>query len=223
MIETQSLWTYDMDQATRLQDTLRQRLVLSWDGRPVKTIAGIDASYSGNMIYAAIAVFSYPELTRLHTVTGEAPQDFPYIPGLLAYRVGPAILDAWEKLGERPDVLLIHGHGIAHPRGMGLAAHIGLWVNKPSIGIAKTILFGCQSEPGLQVGDWTTLLDEQDASHTVGATLRTCSRARPVYVSPGHLIDVENSIKFVLATTRGCRMPEPIRVAHQAATQSQHR
>jgi deoxyribonuclease V len=217
MIETHLPWTYDLEQATHLQDILRQRLDLSWDDRPVKTIAGIDASYAGNLVYATIAVFRYPDLTRLHTVSGEAPQDFPYIPGLLAYRLGPAILDAWENLDEKPDLLLIHGHGIAHPRGIGLASHIGLWLNVPSIGVAKTVLYGCPVEPGLQVGDWTPLRDERDARRTIGAALRTCPDAKPVYVSPGHLIDLHHSIEFVLATTRGCRMAEPIRLAHQVA------
>lgn len=223
MIETHLPWIYDLDQAIQLQDTLRQRLVLVWDDRPVNSIAGVDMSYSDTSVFAAIAVFRFPDLSHLNTVTGEAPQDFPYVPGLLAYRAGPAILAAWEKLVDKPDLLLIHGHGTAHPRYIGLASHIGLWLNIPSIGIAKTLLFGCMSEPGSKVGEWTALMDEHATRHTIGASLRTRIASRPVYVSPGHLIDLDHSIKFVLASSCGCRMPEPIRCAHQAAVKSMQR
>ncbi len=109
---------------------------------------------------AAIAVLSYPKLDRLGTVTGEAPQGLPYIPGLLAFRVGPAILAAWEKLKLKPDLILIHGHGTAHPRGLGLASHVGLWLNLPTIGVAKTRLYGSHSEPSSHLGEWSELLDE---------------------------------------------------------------
>jgi deoxyribonuclease V len=218
MIETHLPWTYDLDQAIRLQETLRQRLVLNWDDRPVNSVAGIDVSYSAISVYAAIAVFRYPDMLHLHTFTGTAPQDFPYVPSLLAYRAGPAILAAWEKLPDKPDLILIHGHGIAHPRQLGLASHIGLWVNTPSIGIAKTLLFGCPAEPAREVGAWSAILDEHNARRTIGASLRTRLGSKPVYVSPGHLIDLSHSIHFVLAASRGCRLPEPVRLAHQTAS-----
>lgn len=217
MIETHLPWTYDLDRAVAVQDSLRRRLVLTWDNRPVHSIAGIDVSYSGSSVYAAIAVFSYPDMVHLHTYSGEAPQDFPYIPSLLAFRIGPAILAAWEKLPEKPDLLLIHGHGTAHPRRMGLASHVGLWVNTPAIGVAKALLFGCPSEPGSLVGDWSALQDEHDARRTIGAALRTRLGSKAVYISPGHLIDLKHSIEFVLEASCGCRLPGPIRTAHKAA------
>jgi deoxyribonuclease V len=205
------------EQAIRLQKTLCQRLVLTWDDHSVNTIGGIDASYTSNSIYAAIAVFLYPEITWLYSVTGEAPQAFPYIPGLLAYRVGPAIQAAWEKLPLKPGLLMFHGHGIARPRGIGLASQMGLWLETPSIGVAKRRLYGCQSEIGPNVGQWSELLDEIGPQRLIGAVLRTRVHTQPVYVSAGHLIDLQHSITFVSACCRGNRLPEPIRVAHRVA------
>ena len=210
-------WTHDIDEAIPLQDKLHERLVLAWDDRPIKTIGGIDVSYKGVYIRAAIAVFRYPHLTHLGTVTEEAPQGFPYVPGLLAFRAGPAILAAWEKLTLKPDLILIHGHGIAHPRGLGLASHVGLWLNLPIIGIAKTRLYGSHAEAGPNMGEWSELVDEGDQKCVIGAVLRTQVNTKPVYVSPGHLIDLQNSIRFVLACCREYRMTEPIRTAHNVA------
>lgn len=216
-IQTIFPWTYNLDQAVQLQETLRQRLMLTWEDRRVNTLAGIDVSYTTGAIHAGIAVFHYPELTHMSSVTGEAPQGFPYIPGLLAFREGPAILAAWERLRIKPDLLLIHGHGIAHPRGIGLASHLGLWLDVPAIGIAKTRLYGSHAEVGSQVGDWSKLFDEKEPKRVIGAVLRTCEKIKPVYVSPGQLIDLEHAIEFVLACSQGCRMPEPLRAARQAA------
>ncbi len=203
-------WIYDLDEATRLQEHLSKRLSLTWDNRPVTTIAGIVVSYSGAMIQASINVYRYPELTRLANVTGQAPETFPYIPGLLAFRVGPAILDAWERMKLTPDLVMIHGHGIAHPRGFGLASHVGLWLNLPTIGIAKTRLYGAYAEVGAQVGDWSELWDEKISNHLIGAVLRTQRDAKPIYISPGHLIDLPHSIEFVLACSRAHRLPDPL-------------
>jgi len=220
-IDTAFPWTNDIDEAIQLQGDLRERLMLTWDDRTVSTIGGIDVSCTGTSVLAAIAVFRYPDLTRLGTVTGEAPQGFPYIPGLLAFRVGPAILSTWEKLSHKPDLILIHGHGIAHPRGLGLASHVGLWLNLPTIGIAKTRLYGIQAEAGPNINEWSELLDEDDPKRVIGAVLRTQVNTKPVYVSAGHLIDLPHAIRFVLACCRGNRMPEPIRAAHMVAVRGQ--
>jgi len=213
-------WTDDPEQAIHLQNTMRKRLVLAWDDRPVNTVGGIDAGYSGNSICAAIAVLSYPSLDPLYAVKGEAPLVFPYIPGLLAFRVIPAILAAWEKIAQKPDLLLVHGHGIAHPRGFGLASHLGLWLDIPCIGVAKSRLYGCQADVGPLRGDWSGLLDEAYPSQMIGAILRTRPNSRPLYVSPGHLIDLPHSLEFVLSCCGNYRIPEPIRVAHMAAVQT---
>jgi len=211
------IWTLDPDEAIRLQQNLRQRLVLTWDDRPVITIGGVDVRYTDDSVGAAIAVFQYPGLALVGAVTADAPLIFPYIPGLLVFRIGPAILAAWEQLLLKPDLLLFHGHGIAHPRGMGLASHMGIWLNTPSIGVAKTRLYGCQSDVGLNSGEWSVLFDESDPNQVIGSLLRTRLNTRPVYVSAGHLIDLQHSIAFVLACCRDHRMPEPLRSAHTTA------
>jgi len=220
-INTTLPWTYDLDQASRVQENLSKRLSLVWDNRPVKTIAGIDVSESEATIHAAIVVLCYPELTHIITVTGDAPQGFPYVAGLLAFRVGPAILAAWEKLKLSPDLVLIHGHGIAHPRGLGLASHVGLWLDRPTIGVARTRLYGNPAEVGPQVGDWGEIRDEMNPKRVIGAALRTQVDVKPLYVSPGHLIDLPHSIEFVLSCCRKYRLPEPLREAHEAAIRPQ--
>jgi deoxyribonuclease V len=172
-------------------------------------------------VLVAIIVLSYPDMVLLDTVTSEASLAFPYIPGLLAFRVGPAILATWEKLKQIPDLIMMHGHGTAHPRGVGLASHMGLWLEVPTIGIAKSKLFLNHAQPGSQMGDWSTLMDEMETSRAIGAVLRTRVNTKPVYVSAGHLIDLQNSVEYVLVCCRGFRLPEPIRVAHTiAATQT---
>ncbi len=211
-------WTLDPDEAIRLQEDLRQKLVLTWDDRKVGTVAGVAIQEIGGSVVAAIAVFRYPDLTPESTFTGEAPPSFPYIPGLLVYRVGPAILNAWQKITNKPDLLLIQAHGIAHPRGVGMASHVGLWLNIPTVGVAKTLLYGCESDVNIKAGDWTKLLDEHNSRRIIGAVLRTCDSAKPVYVSAGHLIDLPHSIAFVLPCCRDRRLPEPIRSAQQAAS-----
>jgi deoxyribonuclease V len=220
-IDTIFPWTSDIDEAIQLQDNLRERLMLSWDDRTVKMIAGVDVSSTEASVYAAIDVCRYPELTRVSTFTGEAPQAFPYIPGLLAFRAGPAILAAWKKVTLKPDLILIHGHGTAHPRGLGLASHVGLWLNLPTIGIARTRLYGSHAETGPDIGEWSELLDEGDLKRVIGAVLRTQVNIKPVYVSPGHLIDLQHAIRFVQASCRKYRMPEPIRAAHNFAVREQ--
>ena len=217
MINTALPLTYNVEQAIQLQENLRNRLVLTWDSRPVNIIAGIDFSYTPSTVRASIALFSYPEMTHLRQVVGQAPQTFPYISGLLAYRVGPAILSAWEKLKLKPDIVLVHGHGIAHPRGIGLASHIGLLTNTPTIGVAKKRLYGQQVETGSKVGDWAELCDEIESKQVIGVTLRTREGCKPVFVSPGHLIDIQHAIEFILASTKDYRMPEPVRAARHAA------
>ncbi len=210
-------WTNDPQEATCIQEDLRQSLVLAWDGRPIHLLAGIDASHSDRLVCAAIATYRFPELSLSEMVSGEAQSALPYIPGLLAFRLMPAILKAWAKLTRKPDLLLVHGHGIAHPRGVGLASHLGLWLDRPSIGVAKRRLYGCQTEPSPNIGDWSDLRDEAEPQRVIGALLRTRLDAQPIYVSPGHLIDLERSMQFVLACCQGYRMPEPIRFAHKQA------
>ncbi len=210
-------WANDQDEAVRLQLSLRERLVLAWDGRMVTTVGGVDVAYTGEQARAAILILSFPDLAPLAAVTADMPVYFPYIPGLLAFREGPVVLAAWEKLPIKPDLLLFDGQGIAHPRGMGLASHLGLWLETPSIGVAKSRLVGQHVEVGPHFGDQAELHDETDPGRIIGAALRTRANTRPVYISPGHLIDLEHATAFVLACCRGSRLPEPTHLAHQVS------
>ena len=146
-------WDLTAEEAIRVQKDLRQRLILTWDKRPVSTIGGVDVSIQSESARAAIVVLLYPDLTPLEAATADAPLVFPYIPGLLAFREGPAVLAAWEKLQNRPDVLMFDGQGIAHPRGIGIASQMGLWLDRPTIGAAKSRLYGRHAQVGPRRGD----------------------------------------------------------------------
>lgn len=208
-------WALGTEEATRLQDQLRRRLVLSWDGRPVRKVGGVDMSIRGDQGRAALVVLRYPSLSPLDAVTVDVPLTYPYIPGLFAFREGPACLAAWEKLEHKPDLLMFDGQGIAHSRGLGIAAHLGLWLEIPTIGVAKSRLYGRHEEVGPQFGDWVALWDESDPGRVIGAVLRTRRNTRPLFISPGHLIDLEHSLDFVLACCCGYRLPDPTRWAHK--------
>lgn len=145
------------------------------------------------------------------------PLVFPYIPGLLAFREGPAILAAWEKLQAKPDLLMFDGQGIAHPRGIGIASQMGLWLDRPAIGVAKSRLYGHHPVVGLKRGDMAELHDERVPARTIGAVLRTRENTNPLYLSPGHLIDLPHVIDFVLKCCTQYRLPEPTRWAHKFA------
>jgi len=205
----------DPGEAVSIQNTLRDRLVLAWDGRLVRTVAGVDVGYAGDRAQAAIAVLSYPDLTLQAAATASASLVFPYIPGLLAFRESPAILAAWKKLPFIPDLLFFDGQGIAHPRGFGLAAHLGLWLATPSIGVAKSRLYGRHAAVGPRFGEWSDLFDEQEPQRRIGVVLCTREKSKPLYISPGHLIDLEHAVSFVLTCCRGQRLPEPACWAHR--------
>ena len=215
MIANLHTWDLTPEEAARVQAELRQRLVLIWDKRPVTTIGGVDVSLKTESARAAIVVLRYPELTPLEGVLADAPLVFPYIPGLLAFREGPSVLAAWSKLQHKPDLLMFDGQGIAHPRGIGIASQMGLWLERPTIGVAKSRLYGRHEEVGLQRGDRADLVDNK--GNIIGAVLRTREKTNPLYISPGHLIDVEHATQFVLTCSTGYRLPEPTRWAHKVA------
>lgn len=210
-------WALEPDQAIKVQTELRGRLSLAWDGRPVTTIGGVDVDIEGDAARAAIVVLRFPGLSPLEGVTADAPLVFPYIPGLLAFREGPAVLAAWEKLSAKPDLLMFDGQGIAHPRGLGIASQMGLWLERPSIGVAKSRLYGRHAQPGPNRGDFADLRDEREPARIIGAVLRTRPGVNPLYISPGHLIDLPRCMDFVLACCTRYRLPEPTRWAHKVA------
>ena len=207
-------WNLSPEAAIALQKELRSRLVLKWDNHPVATVGGVDVSIKGDIARAAIVVLRYPDLAPLASATADVPLTFPYIPGLLAFREIPAILAAWDKLSLKPDLVMVDGQGIAHPRGMGIASHLGLWIERPTIGVAKSRLYGTHAEPGPGKGDHVPLYHERDPKKVIGAVLRSRPGVTPLYVSPGHLIDLDHSVRFVLDCVTQYRLPEPTRWAH---------
>jgi deoxyribonuclease V len=208
-------WNLTPAEAAQVQKELRERLILAWDERPVRTVGGVDISIQSESARAAIVVLGYPDLEPLEAVTADVPLVFPYIPGLLAFREGPAVLAAWAKLGEKPDLLMFDGQGIAHPRGVGIASQMGLWLERPTIGVAKSRLYGLHGEVGPGRGDRVDLLDKK--ANLIGAVLRTREKTKPLYISPGHLIDVAHAVELVMACCTRYRLPEPTRWAHRVA------
>lgn len=196
------------------QERLRARVERSAPWREFELVAGVDCSVRAGRVRAAIAVFRLPELACVEAATSVVPLTFPYVPGLLAFREVPAIERAWRELGTRPELLLVDGHGIAHPRRCGVASHLGLVLDRPSIGCGKSILVGEHGELGRERGSRAELVDRGEV---VGAALRTRAGVRPLYVSIGHRIDLARALELVLACTPRYRLPEPVRRADALA------
>lgn len=201
-------------EATRLQKELREQLLIQERDYQVNTIAGADISFNrfSTTVYAGIVLLSFPELRPLLYSLVRREVRFPYVPGYLAFREAPALLDAWEQLPVKPDVLVVDGHGIAHPRRMGIAAHFGALSGQPSIGCAKKLLYGTFTEPGPEQGAYTAILDKEEV---IGTVLRTKTNVKPVFVSPGHRIDIRGSLSLIAQCTVRHRLPEPTRLAHE--------
>jgi len=208
-------WNVDFREAVRIQENLRRDLVLRTDGFPenIGTIAGADISYSRKspLFFAVVVILRYPSLEVLEVAAHSEMVTFPYIPGLLSFREGPALLGAFGKLSAVPDVVLFDGQGMAHPRGLGLASHLGLLLGLPSVGCGKTRLVGEYGEPGEEKGAVSPLFFE---GRTVGAVVRTRRGVKPVFVSPGHDMGIDRAVEIVLQCCRSCRIPEPVRRAH---------
>jgi len=206
-------WKVSPAEAREIQEKLRKRLRLRPPRAPLKTIAAGDVAYSreDDMTYAAFLLFTYPDLTFLESASAKGRASFPYVPGFLTFREAPILLKAFSRLKTRPDLILIDGQGIAHPRFMGIAAHIGLILNLPAIGCAKSRLIGTHEELAPDRGKAVPLLV---GDRTAGMVLRTRAGVKPVYVSPGHKMNMETSVKIVLSLCRGYRIPEPLRQAH---------
>lgn len=211
-------WTLDPNEAMQVQKQMRERLVLEWDEREIHTVGGVDIGLGENEARAAIVVLRFPELDLIESVTASAPLVFPYIPGLLAFREGPAFLAAWEKLEHKPELVMFDGQGIAHPRGVGIASLMGLWVDRPTIGVAKSRLYGRHEEPGTEAGSSVPLIDPYNPKRVIGAVARSKVKTKPLYISPGHRIDVNHAVEFVLRCLKGYRLPETTRLAHQTAS-----
>jgi len=203
-------------QAVEQQRELASRVRLERLPGPIKRIAGTDAAFEirSKVTVAAVVVLDAQDFRRLECVIRMRPTDFPYIPGLLSYREIPALLDCFESLQQEPDLIICDGQGIAHPRGMGLAAHLGLILNTPTVGCAKSRLVGEYVDPDLEKGSVSPLLFH---GRRVGSVVRTRQGVKPVFVSPGHRVTIEEAVEAVLSATTRYRLPEPIRLAHREA------
>ena len=206
----ENLWPKDVQYARLVQETLAHQVSIRPLKKNPKLIAGVDACFTESAVFAAASLFSYPGLKHLEDAVAKTRMRFPYVPGYLSFREGPAIIKALRKMRTRPDVVLFDGQGMAHPRGLGIASHVGVILDIPTVGCAKSRLVGESDEPGPCKGDWSPLLYK---GRTIGAVLRTRDRVKPLFVSPGHRVDLKTSIAIVMHAISSYRLPEPIRRA----------
>jgi deoxyribonuclease V len=208
-------WSVGPEEAVALQRRLAPLVELEDRLDEVRLVAGVDVGFHEGMTRAALAVLSFPDLELLAVSRVERPTTFPYVPGLLSFREAPAILDAYASLDREPDLLVVDGQGYAHPRRLGIACHLGLYLDKPAIGSAKSVLVGRHEPLGEEPGATAELVDRGEV---VGLAVRTKARVKPVYVSVGHRVSLGTAARLVLACVRGYRLPEPQRQAHLAAS-----
>lgn len=204
------IWPENTKDARAVQVALKDKVKTIPLRKKPELIAGVDAAFSEDKVIGVTCLYTYPELTFIEEAFAVKKISFPYVPGFLSFREGPAIVEALNGLALNPDVILFDGQGIAHPKGLGLASHIGVLLDIPTIGCAKSRLVGEYNEPGLKKGAWSPLIYH---GKVVGSVLRTRDHVRPVFVSPGHRIDLRSSLEIVLGCTRKFRIPEPLRIA----------
>jgi len=229
-------WRATPAEAREIQEKMRER----WEGEdhlgPIRKVAGLDAAFvltgsqalekvnrwkrmqEANRAIGCVVLFRYPEMTELERAFAIVPLEFPYVPGLLSFREVPALLAALKKLREMPDLLFCDGQGYAHPRRMGLASHLGVWLDRPTIGCAKSILIGEHGPLKQEKGSWTGLVDKS-AGERIGAAVRTRAGVRPVYVSQGNRVSLETAIRLTLEVSDGYRIPRPTREADHFASE----
>lgn len=211
-------WDLTPKEAMALQSQLAKEVISRDDFGPIARVAGVDVGFEDNgaTTRAAIAVLAFPSLRLETSAIARLPTRFPYVPGLLSFREVPAVLAAIEQQDSLPDLLLCDGQGIAHPRRLGIASHLGLLLDIPSIGVAKTRLIGQHDEVPNERGAWVPL---RDGKETIGAVLRTRQGVKPLFVSPGHRIGLESAVAWVMACLTRYRLPETTRWAHRLASE----
>jgi deoxyribonuclease V len=211
-------WPFTVEEAIAIQEQL-QAEVITEDRlkEPVQYVAGVDMGFEadGTISRAAVAVLSFPDLQVQETAIAKRSTSFPYIPGFLSFREIPAVLDALEKVNLIPDLILCDGQGIAHPRRFGIACHLGLIVDIPTIGVAKSLLVGKHEEVAETKGSWKPLIHR---SETIGAVLRTRAGVKPLYISSGHRVSLPTAVDYVLRCTPKYRLPETTRIADKLAS-----
>lgn len=214
------LWTTSIEDAKKIQINLRKKVkIIPLQFEP-EYLCGVDAAFSKDYVFACSSLFRFPELIHIEDRITIMKIEFPYIPCFLSFREGKALMNAIKSLKIKPDVILIDGHGIAHPLSFGIASHIGVLLDIPTIGCAKSKLLGEYKEPDKERGSFSYLYHNGEI---IGAVLRTKDKVKPIFVSPGHLIDILSSIKIVLKSTTLYRIPEPLRRAHHVATLSRNK
>ena len=211
------LWQLSPTDAIQLQKQLATQVIRNDKFGEINYVAGVDVGFENNnqITRAAVAVLCFPELELVEHAIARRPTEFPYIPGLLSFREIPSVLDALNKIKQTPDLLLCDGQGIAHPRRLGIAAHLGIISDLPSIGVGKSRLIGKHEAVPETKGEWTALIDHGE---TIGAVLRTRPGIKPLYISSGHKICLESAIKYVMACITRYKLPETTRWAHRLAS-----
>ncbi|MFH1662863.1 MAG: deoxyribonuclease V [Chloroflexota bacterium] len=209
-------WKISVHKAKEIQKQLVSKVSRNGEVVSPKYIAGVDiaAGRANEMAQAAVVVLSYPEMQMVEFAKAQGRLELPYIPGLLSFRESPLILDAFCKIKTSPDIIMIDGQGIAHPRRLGIASHLGLLLDKTTIGCAKSRLCGSSLMPGDETGSYAEITDNGEI---IAVTLRTKTGVKPLYISIGHKINLENAVYWVMRCCRGYRLPEPTRLAHLVA------
>lgn len=210
-------WNLSYKEAISIQNKLKTKIRLKDYQAIPRLIAGVDVAFKQAQAIGVIVVLSYPEFKIIEWVRRTAKITYPYIPGLLTFREGPVLEKCFRALKRQPQIIIFDGQGLAHPRNMGLAVHLGILLDKPTIGCAKSRLWGAHTKIGNYRGAFSYLLDK--TGRKLGAVLRTRDNVKPVYVSPGYKMDLENSIRITLMCTPKYRLPLPLRLAHQLTNQ----
>jgi deoxyribonuclease V len=222
------MWDVDPKKAIEIQNEIRSRVKIEPFRSDIKYIGGADVSLNmfSTDIYAGIIVLEQSTLEVVTYSVIKAKTTFPYIPGLLSFREVPALLEVWNKLKIKPDVLVVDGQGIAHPRKIGIASHIGVLLDLPTIGCAKSPLYGKFDEVGKTAGSLSYIHDSRNyepikynKEEVIGVALRSKERSKPLIISPGHKTNVDDALEIVLKCLRGYRLPEPTRLAHELVNQ----
>lgn len=210
-------WPRNIDEARECQFQLQDKVIRRTQLRKVRLVAGVDVGFEkgGTITRAAVAVLNFDDLTLCEQAITRVKTQFPYVPGYLSFRETPAILQTLRKLEKTPDLILCDGQGLAHPRRFGIACHLGVLTNTPTIGVAKSRLIGEYNEPGENKGDWTPLTHNDE---TIGAVLRTRDHVKPLFISIGHKVDLSTAMDYVLRCTTRFRLPETTRWAHKLAS-----
>ena len=222
-------WKVSIAEARAIQEKLREKWEEADRLGTIRTVAGLDAAFlitgsqafkktnpwqrlrEANRAIGCVVLFSYPEMHELERAYAVVPLHFPYVPGFLSFREIPALLAALKKLNQQPDLLFCDGQGIAHPRRVGLATHLGIWLDRPTIGCAKSILIGTHEPVNNTAGSWAELLDEK--GECIGAALRTRDNVNPIFVSQGNRVSLETAVHLTLEVSSGYRIPRPTREA----------